>query len=205
MNDDRLIDSLRAGDETAFSDLVTRWSGAMLRAALAHVRNRAIAEEVVQEAWLTMIRTLDRFERRSALRTWVLGIVINVARARARAERRSVSLDENNTGPSVDPSRFLPAEHPRWPHHWATEPARWRTPEQDLLEGETRRIMIAAIEALPPAQREVLVLRDVEGLSSSEVCNIARITDTNQRVLLHRARSRVRAALERHLAATEAL
>ncbi len=205
MNDDRLIDSLRAGDETAFSDLVTRWSGAMLRVALAHVRNRAIAEEVVQEAWLTMIRTLDRFERRSALRTWVLGIVINVARARARAERRSVSFDEDSAGPSVDPSRFLPAEHPRWPHHWATEPARWRTPEQDLLDGETRRIMIQAIEALPPSQREVLVLRDVEGLSSSEVCNIARITDTNQRVLLHRARSRVRAALERHLAAAEAL
>lgn len=202
-NDDALVEALKAGDEAAFSDLVTRWSGAMLRVALAHVGNRAVAEEVVQDAWLTVIRTLDRFERRSALRTWVLGIVINLARARARAERRVTSVPVEEAA-SVDASRFLPADHPRWPHHWASEPVRWRTPEQQLLDGESRRVIMAAIEALPAAQREVLVLRDLEGLTGTEVCNIARITDTNQRVLLHRARSRVRAALERYLAAAEA-
>lgn len=202
-DDDTLVRALQAGDEAAFNDLVARWSGAMLRVALAHVHTRAAAEDVVQEAWLTVIRSLDRFERRSSLRTWVLGIVINVARSRARNERRSVQLP--NDGPAVEAGRFLPADHPRWPHHWATEPITWRTPERDLIAGETRRMILAAIEALPAAQREVLVLRDLEGLSSVEVCNIAHITDTNQRVLLHRARSRVRAALERYLAAAEAV
>jgi len=205
LDDGALIAALRARDEDVFCDLVARWSGAMLRIARAHVMTRAAAEDVVQEAWLTVLKSLDRFEHRSAFRTWVLGIVINVARARARDERKSLRLDEDVQGGSVDPSRFLPAEHPRWPHHWATEPAKWRTPEQDLLDDETRAVIAAAIDALPAAQREVLVLRDVEGLSSSDVCNIARITDTNQRVLLHRARSRVRAALERYLAAAEAV
>jgi RNA polymerase sigma-70 factor (ECF subfamily) len=173
----------------------------MLRLALTHVANRAVAEEVVQEAWLTVLRSLDRFERRSALRTWVLGIVVNVARSRARVERRSVPLEAEVAGASVDPARFLPADHPRWPHHWAAEPIAWRTPEEDLLAGETRRIMLQAIDALPPTQHDVLILRDVEGVGAADVCNILGITDTNQRVLLHRARSRVRAALERHLAA----
>jgi len=175
----------------------------MLRVALAHVERRAIAEEIVQEAWLTVLRSLARFERRSALRTWVLGIVVNIARARARIERRSVPLDDESDR-SVDPSRFLPADHPRWPHHWATEPAPWRTPEDDLLAQETRKVIIDAVAALPPAQREVLVLRDLEELGAPEVCNVLGLTDTNQRVLLHRARSRVRAALERYLSAAEA-
>jgi RNA polymerase sigma-70 factor (ECF subfamily) len=201
LDDVTLLTALRSGDEQVFCQLVDHWGGVMLRLALAHVANRAVAEEVVQEAWLTVLRSLDRFERRSALRTWVLGIVVNVARSRARAERRSVPLEIETAGPCVDPARFLSAEHPRWPHHWATEPVAWRTPEEDLLAGETRRILLEAIEALPPTQRDVLVLRDVEGVAAAEVCNILGITDTNQRVLLHRARSRVRAALERHLAA----
>jgi RNA polymerase sigma-70 factor (ECF subfamily) len=198
LDDVALVTALRSGDEQVFCQLVEHWGGVMLRLALTHVANRAVAEEVVQEAWLTVLRSLDRFERRSALRTWVLGIVVNVARSRARIERRSVPLE---SGPSVDPARFLPADHPRWPHHWATEPIAWRTPEEDLLAGETRRILLEAIDSLPPTQREVLVLRDVEGVAAPDVCNIVGITDTNQRVLLHRARSRVRAALERHLAA----
>lgn len=203
--DDALIEALKAGDEAAFDDIVRRWSNAMLRVALAHVRNRASAEEVVQEAWLTMIRALDRFERRSALRTWVLGIVINLGRSRARADRRSASLEDDQPHDrAVDPERFLPATHAKWPHHWASEPIKWSTPEHELLNGEARRVLEAAIDALPAAQREVLILRDVEGLSGAEVCNIARLTDTHQRVLLHRARSRVRAALERYLAVAEA-
>lgn len=175
----------------------------MLRLALAHVETRAVAEEVVQEAWLTVLRSLDRFERRSALRTWVLGIVVNLARSRARAERRAVPVPSDTGGPPVDPMRFLPADHPRWPHHWRAEPVRWRTPEDDLLALETRKVILDAIDALPAAQREVLVLRDLEELTGAETCHILGLTDTHQRVLLHRARSRVRSALERYFAATE--
>ena len=203
-NDDVLIGSLRSGDENAFAALVDRWSGAMLRVALAHVGNHAIAEDVVQEAWLTMLRSLDRFERRSTLRTWVLGIVVNIARARFRAERRLVPLQSDDEGPTVASSRFLPADHSRWPHHWAIEPIPWRTPEDDLLAGERRKVIEEAIAALPPAQREVLVLRDLEGMTSADACNVLGVTDTHQRVLLHRARARVRHALEGYLTATEA-
>jgi RNA polymerase sigma-70 factor (ECF subfamily) len=103
----------------------------------------------------------------------------------------------------VAAARFLPANHPRWPHHWAAGPAAWRTPEAELLAAETRTVILDAIDALPSTQRKVIVLRDVEGLPSTEVCNILGLTDTHQRVLLHRARSRVRHALERYFAATE--
>jgi RNA polymerase sigma-70 factor (ECF subfamily) len=201
-DDDALIRGLQKGDERAFSEVVENWSGMMLRLALSHVESRAVAEEVVQDAWLTVLRSLDRFERRSSLRTWVLGIVVNCARSRARAERRSVPLASESM-PVLDPARFLPANHPRWPHHWATEPAAWRTPEAQLLATETRKVILDAIDALPSAQREVIVLRDVEGLPSTEARNILGLADTHQRVLLHRARSRVRQALERYFAATE--
>ena len=199
-NDDVLIGALRSGDENAFAALVDRWSSAMLRVALAHTSNHAIAEEVVQEAWLTVLRSLDRFERRSTLRTWVIGIVVNIARARFRAERRLVPLPPDESGPTVESSRFLPGDHPRWPHHWALEPVPWRTPEDDLLAGETRKVIEEAIAALPPAQREVLVLRDLEGMTAADACNILGVSDTHQRVLLHRARTRVRHALERYRA-----
>jgi RNA polymerase sigma-70 factor (ECF subfamily) len=187
-DDEALLRALRDGDERVFSDLVERWSGMMLRLAFAHVENRAIAEEVVQDAWLAMLRSLDRFERRSTFRTWVLGIVVNLARSRARAERRSVALSSEPAAPAVTPTRFLPSDHPRWPHHWATEPAPWRTPEQELLAAEIRK---------------VIVLRDLEEMAAADVCNILGLTDTHQRVLLHRARSRVRNALERYFAAAE--
>lgn len=204
-DDETLLAALRDGDQRVFGEVVDSWSGAMLRLALTYVDNRAAAEDVVQEAWLTVLRSLDRFERRSALKTWVLGIVVNIARSRARAERRTVSLTSETAGLSADPARFLPADHPRWPHHWATEPMSWRTPEADLLAAETVAILTGAIDALPPMQRDVLVLRDIEGLAAADVCNILSLTDTNQRVLLHRARSRVRATLERYLAAREKL
>jgi RNA polymerase sigma-70 factor, ECF subfamily len=197
-DDDALLKALRQANEQVFSELVAQWSGPMLRLALSHVESRAVAEEVVQDAWLTVLRSLERFEGRSSLRTWVLGIVINLARARSRAERRSRSLLPESTGPAVDPARFLAADHPRWPHHWALEPAPWPTPEDDLLASETHTVILGAIDQLPPAQREVLVLRDLEGLSAPEVCNVLGLSDTNQRVLLHRARSRVRNALERY-------
>jgi RNA polymerase sigma-70 factor (ECF subfamily) len=204
LDDDTLIAALRRRDEGVFVDLVQRWSGPMLRIALAHLGSRALAEEIVQEAWLTMLRTLDRFEGRSSLRTWVIGIVVNLSRSRARAERRSVPLPADSNGPSVDQERFLPDNHPRWPHHWAIEPASWPTPEDDLIAGETRQVILDAITALPESQREVLVLRDLEGLPAAEVCNVLRLSDTNQRVLLHRARTRVRGAIERYFGGTEA-
>jgi RNA polymerase sigma-70 factor (ECF subfamily) len=203
-NDDAILCALRAGDERAFVRLVEQWSGALLHVAMARVGNRAIAEEIVQEAWLTMLRSLDRFERRSSLRTWVIGITINLARARARVEQRTVPLAADEDGAAVEPRRFLPADHPRWPHHWAVEPAPWPTPEDALIAQETRDVLLAAIASLPPAQREVLVLRDLHGMPAPDVCNVLGVTDTNQRVLLHRARSRVRHALERYFAAAEA-
>jgi RNA polymerase sigma-70 factor, ECF subfamily len=201
-DDEAILRALREGDERVFSELVDRWRRMMLRLALSRVESRAVAEEVVQDAWLTVLRSLDGYERRSTFRTWVLGIVVNLARSRARAERRAIPLSPD-WEPSVDQARFLPATHPRWPHHWAIEPVAWRTPEDQLLASETRKIILEAIDALPPAQREVIVLRDVEGMPSTEVCNILALTDTHQRVLLHRARSRVRNALERYFAATE--
>jgi RNA polymerase sigma-70 factor, ECF subfamily len=201
--EEALLEGIRSGDERVFTELVQGWSSVMLRLARTHVDSRAVAEEVVQEAWLTVLRDVDRFERRSALRTWVLGIVVNLARSRARAERRSVPLPADMTGPVVDSARFRPPDAARWPDHWAFGPVSWPVPEDALLAGETRRVILDAIAALPPAQREVLVLRDLEGVSGAETCNVLGLGDTNQRVLLHRARSRVRNALERYFDATE--
>ena len=201
--DQALLKSLREGDERVFAALVERWSGVMLRLALTRVESRTVAEDVVQDAWLTVLRSVDRFEGRSAFRTWVLGIVINVARSRARAERREIPLSVELEDCSVPSERFLPVDHARWPRHWAVPPIQWLTPEDDMLAGETRTVILDAIDALPSAQREVLVLRDIEGLGAEEVCNVLGLSSTNQRVLLHRGRSRVRHALERYFSDTE--
>lgn len=199
-----LVRSLRDGDEATFAYLVDAWGAAMLRMALVHVSSRAVAEEVVQESWLTVLRHLDRYEGRSSLRTWVLGIVINVARSRGRAERRCTPTDEplDAPRPLFAGGRFRPLDD-EWPRHWAFGPIPWPTPEQELLAGETRRVLLTAVAELPPAQREVLVLRDIEGFAAQEACNMLAIGDTNQRVLLHRARSRVRKTVEDYFRATE--
>lgn len=202
-DDEALLRGLRDRDERVFADVVERWSGVMLRLARAHVDSRAVAEEVVQEAWLVVLRDLERFERRSALRTWVLGIVVNLARSRARAERRSLPMSAGHAAPVVDSGRFRPPDAAEWPDHWALAPVTWPVPEEDLLAGETRDVILGAVVALPPAQREVLVLRDLEGFSAAETCNVLGLNDTNQRVLLHRARSRTRQAIERYFDATE--
>jgi RNA polymerase sigma-70 factor, ECF subfamily len=201
-DDEAILRALKEGDERVFGELVERWSGAMLRMALVHLDRRAVAEEVVQEAWLTVLRRLDRFEGRSALRTWVLGIVVNLARARARTERRWAPFAPES-GPVLEPARFRPSEAAEWPDHWAIGPVPWPTPEDELLAGETRQVILRALEELPPAQREVLVLRDVEGCSAAETCTTLGLSDTNQRVLLHRARSRARQAIEDYFEATE--
>jgi RNA polymerase sigma-70 factor (ECF subfamily) len=202
--DDDLLDALRDGDEVVFGRFVERWSGPMLRLALAHVTSRAVAEEVVQEAWLVVLRDFPRFERRSALRTWVLGIVVNIARARARLERRAVPVAPETAEHAVDPRRFRPSDSSQWPDHWAVPPVPWPTPEDALLADEVRGIVLRAVAELPPAQREVLVLRDLEGAGADETCNVLGLSDTNQRVLLHRARSKVRNAVEAYFTETAA-
>jgi RNA polymerase sigma-70 factor (ECF subfamily) len=186
--------------------LVERHQPAMLRIARMYVSSRAIAEEVVQDAWLGVLRGLDAFEGRSSLRTWIFRILVNTAKSRGVRESRSVPFSsvwtpEAEDEPAVPPERFLTDDHARWPGHWASEPASWETvPEDRLLSKETLATVASVIDTLPPNQREVIRLRDVLGWTSEEVRNALDLTETNQRVLLHRARARVRRELERYLA-----
>jgi RNA polymerase sigma-70 factor (ECF subfamily) len=198
-----LLARLRAGDEEAFAQLVRTCHATMLAVAQAHVRSRAIAEEVVQESWMGVIRGLDGFEGRASLKTWILRIVVNTAKTRGVREARSVpfaSLAADAGGePAVDPGRFRGPEDP-YTGGWKVFPANWhRLPDEALHQRETLDLIVATIAALPPAQRAVIRMRDVEGCSSDEVCDALNVSEGNQRVLLHRARSRVRAALEEHL------
>ena len=199
------IDGLRAGDETAFVDLVQRFQRPLVQLARVYVSSEAVAEELVQETWIAVIKGIDRFEGRSSLRTWIFRILANQARTRGARERRSVPLsallDAGSGEPAVDPSRFRPASDGRLAGHWLDVPAAWGSDvEGQLLDGETQSVIAAAIQALPAGQRLVMTLRDVEGWPSDEVCASLEISAGNQRVLLHRARARVRATLERYLA-----
>ena len=205
IEDLELLDRLRRGEEAAFVQLVEGLYGSMLRLAMFHLGNRAVAEEVVQDAWVGVLQQLDRFEGRSSLRTWILRIVSNRAKTLAIRERRAVPFsslngrDEQDREPAVEPERFLPAGE-RWAGHWSSPPRSWQDiPEELLLSRETRAEVERAVEGLPPTQRAVIVLRDVEGLTAAEACELLGLTDGNQRVLLHRARSRVRRVLERYL------
>jgi RNA polymerase sigma-70 factor (ECF subfamily) len=208
-DDQALLSSLRAGDERAFTELIDRYSSPLLRVAIIYTGSRGVAEEVVQDAWLGVLNGLDRFEGRSSLKTWIFKILTNIASTRAARERRSVPFsalavqEGEERGYSVDPERFFPPDHDRWPGHWALGPARWQTPEDDLLSCETREVVLREIERLPPAQRTVISLRDIEGWPSEEVCDALEVSEGNQRVLLHRARSKVRAALEEYMGAAE--
>jgi RNA polymerase sigma-70 factor, ECF subfamily len=201
-DESELIARLRDGDEGAFESLVADLYPAMLAVARGYVRSRAVAEEVVQESWLGVLKGLDRFEGRASLRTWVLKIVANVARTRAVREARSVPLSafEDESGePAVDPARFRGPDD-AFPGHWRSAPTDWRRlPEERLTSLETLAVVQEAIEQLPEAQRLVITMRDVAGVDSDEVCDALGISAGNQRVLLHRARARVREALERHL------
>ncbi|MGZ5352146.1 MAG: RNA polymerase sigma factor [Actinomycetota bacterium] len=201
----QLARSLRAGDEAAFMSLVERLQPAMLRIARMYVSTQAVAEEVVQDAWLGVLKGIDAFEGRSSLRTWIFRILVNIAKTRGAREARSAPFSsvwapDAAHEPAVELDRFLSDGHERWPGHWAAPPASWESvPEERLLSRETLATVAAAIEALPPNQREVIRLRDVLGWSSKEVRNALELSETNQRVLLHRARSKVRRALERYL------
>jgi RNA polymerase sigma-70 factor, ECF subfamily len=200
-NEARLLEALRAGDESAFTELARAYHASLLRVAQIYVSNRAVAEEVVQETWLAVLQGLDRFEGRSSLKTWIFSILTNRAKTRAVRERRTIPFSalqpERVPEPALDPERFRDPDDPRWPGHWAVPPQAW--PEDRLVAAETRDKLAGAIEALPGSQRAVISLRDLEGWSAEEVCNALGISETNQRVLLHRARSKVRKALEEYL------
>jgi RNA polymerase sigma-70 factor, ECF subfamily len=198
-----LVTALRNGDEEAFAALVDAYGAAMRRVARTFVRSDAVADEVVQEAWLGALRGLDRFEGRAALKTWLFRIVANIARTHAVREARTLpfsalELDREAEAyeTAVSPERFQGADG-RFPGGWTSFPPRWSNePEAALLSAETRGLIEATIATLPDGQRLVITLRDVEGWDASEVCSVLELSETNQRVLLHRARAKVRAAIE---------
>ena len=201
MSDADLIAALRAGDERAFEGLVDRLHPSLVRIARLYVSSDAVAQEVAQETWLGVLDGLDRFEERSSLKTWIFRILANIAKTRGVREARSIPFSAGAGGDddeaSVDPDRFIPADAERAARHWAIPPAAWSTePDERLLAGEVRELIFRTIDTLPPNQRAAIVLRDVEGWSSDEVRNELGVGETNQRVLLHRARSKVRQALE---------
>lgn len=204
-SDQDLIEALIRGDDDAFESLVRSYHASMMRLALIYVNDRRLAEEVIQETWIGVLRGLSNFERRSSLKTWIFSILMNKARTHARREGRYVlmELDDDTAAgageAAVPPERFKPSDHPSSPHHWLIKPQSWdEIPETRLLSLETQERIRQAIDALPPNQREVITLRDIEHWGSEEVCNTLGISETNQRVLLHRARSRVRNALEQY-------
>jgi RNA polymerase sigma-70 factor, ECF subfamily len=210
-DDAELVAALRRGDEEAFVWLVRTHNAGLLRYARFFVRDREVAAEVVQETWLGVIRGIGAFEGRSSVKTWIFHILANRGRTRGERESRSVPFSAllvqelGDDAPSVDADRFLPDDAPRWPGHWAIAPEPWNAPEARLLAVETRRVIDEAIAALPSVQREVITLRDVAGLDADDVCRIMEITDGNQRVLLHRARSRVRRDLDAYLTSESSL
>nr|WP_246461790.1 sigma-70 family RNA polymerase sigma factor [Nocardia transvalensis] len=197
--DDVLADRLRAGDERSFQLVLDAWSASMLRLARSFVSSNASAEEVVQETWLAVIRGIDGFEGRSALKTWVFRILVNTAKKRGTKESRTIpfgSMTPDDEAATVEPSRFQPVGDP-YPGHWrpGEKPQRWSEPENAAERSEVLRTVAAAVATLADRSRIVITLRDMEGYSSEEVCEMLDISPGNQRVILHRARAVVRAAL----------
>ncbi len=200
-----IVERLRAGDETAFVRLVDRYGDAMHRVARAHVRDDATADDVVQDAWFAVLRGLDAYQGRGSLRGWIFAIVVNRAKTRGVKEARAVPFsalardEAERDDPSVDPSRFA-APGAEWPRHWASEPASWGDrPEERLLTSEMHDELQRAVAMLPPAQRTVVVLRDIQGETVPEICGRLDITEANARVLLHRGRAKIRGFLEAYL------
>ena len=199
-SDDDLVARLRAGDEAAFRELIDEFDAPLRRVARTYVATDAAADEVVQDVWVGVLRGIGRFEQRSSLKTWIYRILLNIARTRGVRDRRSIPFsslgDTEGEGPTFDPDRFqtLAGAHPG---HWSEFPMRWHDhPEVRAVGHETIEVVRTALGTLPAAQQEVVRLRDLEGWTGIEVCNALDITDTNQRVLLHRGRAKIRAALE---------
>jgi RNA polymerase sigma-70 factor, ECF subfamily len=193
-----LVAALRAGDERAFATLVDRYHSTLVRVAMTFVRDRHVAEDVAHDTWLGVIRGIDRFRGESSLKTWIFRILTNIATTRAVRERRTVPFSAlgGDDAPAVDEERFHPGGHPA-AGQWATPPTSW--PDEIVASRETLDCIREAIAALPPMQQRVITLRDIEGWSPDEICGVLGLTVENQRVLLHRARSKVRAAVEQHL------
>jgi RNA polymerase sigma-70 factor, ECF subfamily len=204
--DEHALAALRAGDERAFRDLFARSYPMMKRVARAYVASDAVAEEIVQETWMAIVTGLDRFEGRSALGTWIFSILTNQAKTHSAREKRALPFSCVASGeaeePSVDPDRFQ-KDDDAWPGHWATPPRPWQKPERRLLSLEARDHLKAALAQLPDRQRLIVGLRDIEGHSAEEVCDLLGLSPENQRVLLHRGRSRLRAVLEEYLDAAD--
>jgi RNA polymerase sigma-70 factor, ECF subfamily len=203
----KLVAALRAGDEQAFASLLDRYYDAMLRVARTFVATREAAEDVVQETFLAVVQGIDRFEERSSLRTWMFRILVNRGRSRGERESRtrpfsSLANELDTDDPAVDPDRFLSGG--RWTGFWSAPPSAADLPEARVLAREAHDELLRTIEALPPNQRAVITLRDVHGLTAAEVCELLDLSEANQRVLLHRARSKTRAAVEQHLQRADA-
>jgi RNA polymerase sigma-70 factor, ECF subfamily len=196
-NEHALVVALRNGEESAFRALVEMYHAMLVRVARMYVSTQAAAEEVAADTWLAVLEGIDRFEERSSLKTWIFRILTNKAKTRGMREARSLPFSSFEAEqPAVDADRFNGPDH-NWPGHWASPPQAF--PEERLLAAETRQVIEDAIAKLPPTQQAVIRLRDVEGWSAEDVCNALTLTETNQRVLLHRARSAVRRALEEYL------
>ena len=200
--DRALVGALRRGDEHAFAALVRAHHPALVRLARASVSSDAVAEEVAQETWLAVIEGIDRFEGRSSLKTWIFSILVNKARTRGVRDKRVVPMSslggQHDDARAVDPDRFV-REGQRWGGHWSQPPAPWaQGPAERLLARETMNVTAGAIARLPERQRTVITLRDIDGWTSEETCALLELSEGNQRVLLHRARSQVRSVLEDH-------
>ena len=201
-SDDRTVAALRMGDERVFRELFQRSYPVMKRIARGYVASEAVAEEVVQDTWMAVLRGIDRFEGRSTLSTWIFSILVHQAKNHSARERRSQPLSaigaEGAEEPAADPDRFQKDDE-TWPGHWATPPRPWQKPERRLLSLEARERLRDALAQLPDRQRLIVGLRDVEGLSAEEVCELFELSQENQRVLLHRGRSRLRSVLETYV------
>ena len=201
-DDDELVTRLRAGEEAAFRELLDRFDAPLRRAARTYVATDAAADEVVQDVWVGVLRGIDRFEQRSSLKTWIYRILMNIASTRGTRDKRSVPFaslgrdDDSDDTPAFSPERFQDLQG-AYPGHWSAFPTRWHDhPEIRAVGRETLSVVRDALDRLPPSQQEVVRLRDVEGWTSTEVCNALDLTETNQRVLLHRGRAKLRTALE---------
>jgi len=201
-SDEQIVAALRAGDERTFRELFARSYPMMKRVARGYVASDAVAEEIVQDTWMAIITGIERFEGRSALGTWMFSILTNQAKTHCARERRALPFASvaptDVEEPAVDPGRFQKDDE-AWPGHWATPPRPWQKPERRLLSLEARDQLKEALAGLPERQRAIVVLRDVEGLSAEEVCELLELSQENQRVLLHRGRSRLRAFLEEYI------
>jgi RNA polymerase sigma-70 factor, ECF subfamily len=206
LSDEQTVAALRAGDERTFRDLFARSYAMMKRVARTYVASDAVAEEVVQETWIAVVAGIERFEGRSALGTWIFSILTNQAKSHSTREKRAVPFSSiapsDANEPTVDPDRFQKDDE-AWPGHWATPPRPWQKPERRLLSLEARERLKAALAQLPERQRLIVGLRDIEGRSGEEVCECLGLSQENQRVLLHRGRSRLRAVLEEYVDAAD--